>query len=590
MQAFVLTGLPRIRRHAGTPGVLAIAVLIAGCVLLLQPFGFNQGAHYSLVKALAHGTAKIDDFQAFSGDESYFDGHYFSNKAPGVAFLCLPFYLLLQTLGLPSGVHVLALLASALPAFVLLLLVRRVADDWEPGFGTAAAITLGAGTLFLPFTSLFFAHVLSAFLGFAAFAVLWRERAGPSRALLVAAAGLLAGLAVLVEYPLALVGLVLGFYVVGRAPVVRRGLAYTAGVIAGVLPLLLYNRWAFGSFTHLSYSNLVIVRGKSGHDVVQGVGRLGAHHVQPGFHDVSGPRLRELLELLFLSRGILRLMPVLVLGIVGLVMLYRRGRRAESLVIGGVTILILTYDSGFVDPFGGWGPGPRYLMPMMPFLLLPIALVYARAPLTTVALALGSIFVMVAATATEPLLANNIFTFIRLGDIANTGRWFHRFGAGNFTRTVLSSAGLGHGWVAIAPFLLAVAAALALAARATPWPRFERRDAETAAVAVVGWLLLAIDGPLLLHHDRTSGGTFGAIAATTLAAAIVATCFRVWHGGVRAAVPSVPLFAFAAHAFAHHTAWAAGLVLGVLLAMIALEARGLRGSSGHAQQDVPVRS
>ena len=55
-------------RHAG---LLSLAVLVVGCVLLLQPFGFNQGAHYSLVKALAHGTAKIDDFQAFSGDESY---------------------------------------------------------------------------------------------------------------------------------------------------------------------------------------------------------------------------------------------------------------------------------------------------------------------------------------------------------------------------------------------------------------------------------------------------------------------------------------------------------------------------------------
>src|SRR5207237_10683392 len=128
---------------------------------------------------------------------------------PGVAFLCLPFYLVLHGLGLPSGVHVLALLAAALPAFLLFLVVRQIGDDWERGFGTAAAVTLGAGTLFLPFTSLFFAHVLSAFLGFAAFAFLWRERAGPSKLVLVAAAGALAGLAVVVQYPLAPVGFVL---------------------------------------------------------------------------------------------------------------------------------------------------------------------------------------------------------------------------------------------------------------------------------------------------------------------------------------------------------------------------------------------
>ena len=39
-----------------------------------------------------------------------------------------------------------------------------------------AAVTLGAGTLLLPFSTLLFAHVLSTFLGFAAFTFLWAER------------------------------------------------------------------------------------------------------------------------------------------------------------------------------------------------------------------------------------------------------------------------------------------------------------------------------------------------------------------------------------------------------------------------------
>ncbi|HEX6702726.1 MAG TPA: hypothetical protein VF101_18510 [Gaiellaceae bacterium] len=558
-----------LRRHTG---LLAFVVLVAGCALLLQPFGFNQGAHYSLVKALAHGTARIDDFQAYRGDESFYRGHYFSNKAPGLAFLCLPFYRVLRALGLPSGVHVLALLGAVLPAFVLLLLVRRVGDDWERGFGTAAAVTLGAATIFLPFTTLFFAHVLSACVGFAAFALLWRERAGPSRLVLVVAAGALAGLAVVVEYPLALVGFVLGAYAISRAPVVRRGLAYTVGVLAGVAPLLLYQRWAFGSFTHLAYSNQVLQSGT---------------RTQEGFHDVGTPRLREGLDLLFLSRGALRLMPVLALGVVGLVLLYRRGHRAEALVVAGVSALVFVYVTGFVQPFGGWGPGPRYLMPMFPFLAAGLALVYARAPLTTAALAVGSAVWMVVATATEPLLPNNESSFWMVGDVADTGRWFQRFASGDFTRTVLSSAGLGHGWVAIAPFLLAVVLAVVLAARATPWPRLERCDAETAAVAVAGWVLLAIDGPLLLHHDRTTGGTLGAVATALFAASVVVACLRVWHRGLAAALPAVPLVAFSLHAFAHHTGWAVALAAGVLLASVAAEAVGAPGFA--LRRDVPAR-
>jgi hypothetical protein len=562
-------------------GVLAIAVIVLGAATLLQAFGFNQGAHYSLVKALYGGTPRLDHFQAYSGDESYYRGHYFSNKAPGLAFLCLPFYAVLHALGLPSGVHVLGLLGAVLPALILFLLVRHVAEEWEPRYGTAAAVTLAAGTLFLPFTSLFFSHVLSAFLGFAAFFLLWRERGGPPRPPLVAAAGLLAGLAVTTEYPLALVGFAVGCYAIARAPILRRGLAYMAGVVAGVMPLLLYDKWAFGSFTHLSYSNLVIVPGKSGHDVIGG-------HTK-GFHDVATPGGRALLEVIFAPRGLLRLMPVLALGALGIVLLYRRGRKAEALLIAGVSVLILGYDTGFIEPFGGWGPGPRYLMPMIPFLVAPLALVYRRLPVTTIALALVSIGWMAAATATEPLLPNNYLTSARRGDIANTAHWFHRVADGNFTRTVLSSAGAGHGWIAVAPFLLAVIAGLALTALATGPVPVRRRDAEVAAVVVAGWLLAALTGPVLLRHDRATGSPLGALALIALVACIAVTAARVHRSGAVAALPAVPLLAFAVHRFGYHQGWAVVDALAVLALSLALEQRAVRAWAGREADRVSYR-
>ena len=79
-----------------------------------------------------------------------------------------------------------------------------------PGYGLPTAVLLGAGTLLLPFATLFFDHVLSAALGFAAFVVLMLERERRRRVVRSPRAGVLAGLAVVVEFPLGIVAVVLG--------------------------------------------------------------------------------------------------------------------------------------------------------------------------------------------------------------------------------------------------------------------------------------------------------------------------------------------------------------------------------------------
>jgi apolipoprotein N-acyltransferase len=119
-------------------------------------------------------------------------------------------------------------------------------------------LLLGLGTMVLALSTLRFSHVFTACLGFAAFALLVRERAGPPSWSLVGLAGLLCGYAVSSEYPLLFVALVLGGYVLSRREsltalgVVRRGGAYAAGGLVGIVPLALYNHFAFGSWTQLA--------------------------------------------------------------------------------------------------------------------------------------------------------------------------------------------------------------------------------------------------------------------------------------------------------------------------------------------------
>src|SRR5205085_900950 len=163
--------------------------------------------------------------------------------------------------------------------------------------------------------------------GFAAFAILWRERergSPPPRLLFSALAGVLVGYGFTTEYPVFIVGAVLGVYLLATFPDrAKHALAYIGGGVRGIVPLMLYDRAAFGSYFHVAYAD------------------LPKHH--RGFFGINLPNPKVAAELLFSSRGLLTLAPVLALSVAGIVWLYRRGRRAEALVIGAVGLLFLVY-------------------------------------------------------------------------------------------------------------------------------------------------------------------------------------------------------------------------------------------------------
>lgn len=511
-------------------GVIAIACLAIGYGMVMQSLGWAETSNYGLVRALSDGRADIDEWHWETKDKSWHEGHFYSVKAPGLAFVVTPSYEALDAVGghraaaqmaenareggavrwvrrgASNGLYsddparaqevrttieesapvvwALGLIAVVLPAFVLLLLVRSVAERIEPGYGTAAAVALGAGTLILPFSTLFFSHVMTAMLVFAAFALLWRERAGPPRLLFVGAAGLLAGFAVTSEYPLGLAAVVLGIYAMRRS--LRRGAVYAAGVAAGVAPLVAYNIWAFGTPTHFSYTGAVAIQGDTGHDVV------GLN--DGGFFGIDLPDFQIALDLLFANKGLLTLSPILGLALVGIVLLHRQGNRAEAYVIGGLFMAYLTYNSGYWLPFGGGSPGPRFLIPTLPFLAIPLAVAWRRWPATAFALAAVSALLMATATMTLPLLGND-----------DIGYWWYIVRLATFEHTLASVFGLDNGWLALAPFLAALLAAAAFAARATGPVEWRGKERLAAAGVVLGWAVLAVVAPEYRGRDLGLG-------------------------------------------------------------------------------------
>ncbi len=280
------------------------------------------------------------------------------------------------------------------------------------------------------------------------------------------------------EYPTFFAAIVLGLFLLSRRDsltplgVLRRGGAYVAGGVVGIIPLLLYNHYAFRSWTHLAYSDVP--------------------RQQKGFFGIGAPSLKVLATLLFDSRGLLTLSPILIMGAIGTVMLYKRGRRAEALTIGGICLCYLLYNSGYYLPFGGGFMGPRFLDTLLPFIAFPVALTLKRFPGPTIALAAVSITTTVIATTTHPLI----------GYENETVTWIRYLSKSFFQPTIASAYGLGRGWGGIWPFFLAAGGAIVLGVLATPRLRLSAATLGWGLLALACWGLFAALAPTVLGIDH----------------------------------------------------------------------------------------
>jgi len=365
---------------------------------------WNAESHlYTTYAIVDRHTVRIDHYHQGLGDQSYANGHYYSDKAPGMAFLAVPIYALMR-LVLPAEKaqgyvlykhragyyyirqdmvniryvinYFLVILPSAALAVLLWLFLWRLTGN--VGWSLLLAGTFALGTVAYIYSVWLFSHQLDAVLLFSAFLLVFygvRERPDTLRVVLFAGgAGVLGGLAIITEYPTIIIAALIGLYVLAVArSKVKMGLVYAVSMAPAMALNVGYNVGAFGKPFATSY---LYVHSGAFQSHVHG-GFLGL--ANPFSYAFKPPTLNSLWQITFGGyRGIFLISPILILFFAGAFFMWRRRElRAEWWLCVAVVVLYFLMDASRGTNTNGWSGGSsvasRHLTPMIPFMFIPIA-------------------------------------------------------------------------------------------------------------------------------------------------------------------------------------------------------------------------
>lgn len=376
--------------------------------------GWTQNANFDLARAMVERqTLYIDGYHVNTRDVSPGrQGHIFINKPPGMSLLAAVPYAVIA--GVEKLMHrsvddlfvarvnlwLVTVLSSGVLGALLAVAVYRYGR--RRGVGPPAAflvaLLIGAGTVVVPYSTMLFAQVPSAFFLFLAFML--RE----DRPLL---AGLAAGMAGACFYFCIPAAVVLAAFALRHS--VRTGVRFILGGVPVAAMLAVYQWICFGSPFRTPTE---MSAGFTDEKLLFGVMRA--------------PKLEALWGITFSPyRGLFYACPVLLFAFAGAFLMLRRRIHLRDLgASAAITALFLLLVSSYSWWDGAWAFGPRFLLPIVPMLAVPMLFAAHRARPLWVLAGVLSIAINIAATAVDPMPSQAIRNPIRdyIAPVLITGR------------------------------------------------------------------------------------------------------------------------------------------------------------------------
>ncbi len=417
--------------------------LIIFFVLLLSYLFFSQNYKNSNIVSrmgltlsiLQERTVKINRFHEATIDKAYYNGDYYSDKAPGIALSSLPVsavvYNILRIFD-PNPVFIIgdkvtnsfgllvyfstiitSGLLTACTALALYFIALHIGAS-IPG-AVFAMVSFGLATQAWGWATALFGHAMASaclFLGFAAiyYSSLFKHDRHKV-ALLGFATGALLAWAIVAEYTAVFASAIIGVYGFsslrkwGRTAKFQFITCASAGFLLFILPLIIYNYVAFGSPFSVGYNYVQSFEG-----------------MKEGFFGISIPDFNILIRLIISPyRGLLWFSPILLLTPIAIYLLWRNHKNNKiALMVIALAAYYLLVNSAYHYWHGGFSTGPRHLTAIIPFLCLPLSLIWTNArstykPLVVILFFISFIIALLSVSVTmysPEKIGNPLFDFL----------------------------------------------------------------------------------------------------------------------------------------------------------------------------------
>lgn len=346
---------------------------------------------FSTISYLDTGQTSIDAYSEYTGDIAFHNGHYYSDKAPGMSLLALPSVAAIKSAAKLAGIDLAILdstgqmrqapygalalaatattssLLSALACLTMLLVLSHMTGGLRSSL--TAVLVVWMGTPLWGWSGCFFGHAAAAALltfGFASLYLMNRVlKEFRHRALAASLGSMCLTFAIVVEHTAAPPSLLIFLWTLWESRKWRGKelgsliLLGLGGACLSASPLFFYNMKTFGKPLATGYQHLV-----------------GFEGMQEGFMGLTYPKIQVVYQLLLgAAPGLLIIAPVLLFVPYGWVLC---GREAPSTTVLSASLFLyyLLLNASYHYWGGNWSTGPRHMTASLPFLALPLAYLY----------------------------------------------------------------------------------------------------------------------------------------------------------------------------------------------------------------------